>query len=236
MPFKFGIVGIIGKLLVRKTTVFHFVNHRIPFRERRWNKYLNNVFFFGTMTSSSQSASADWLSDNNGRMQPVVANQRRQRFSGRNGLNSHFCVSFCNVKNDGRFLGWSVFQAHMQESATTKERSEFASCWFRHDLPTLDWYSVFFLFYLLSFASLAMAKTEEFEEKIKRSTSCKEVENSDTVTAGSGSVDVDEELPQPKKKAIFASTKKKALFVAQGFCALLRWPLRSARVCFKFLL
>ena len=43
------------------------------------------------------------------------ANQRRVRCSGHNGLNRcnrHFCVFFAT--NDGRFLGWSVFQAHMQ--------------------------------------------------------------------------------------------------------------------------
>ena len=99
------------------------------------------------------------------------------------------------------FLGGVSFRLTCN-SATTKKRSEFASCWFRHDLPTLD-RCFFFLFYLLSFASLAfsveeleslnviiiirvscvnwldndmwyMAKTEEFEEK--RGKSCEEVE------------------------------------------------------------
>ena len=49
MPLKFGIVG---KLLVRRT------RESFPFRERRWHIWI---------TSSSQSASADWLSDSNGR-------------------------------------------------------------------------------------------------------------------------------------------------------------------------
>ena len=90
-------------------------------------------------------------------------------------------------------------------SATTKKRSE----WLQvagFDTIFQRWRGFFFLFHLLSFASLAfsmeeleslivtiiiirvscvnwldhcmlyMAKTEEFEEKIKRSTSCEEVE------------------------------------------------------------
>ena len=47
------------------------------------------------------------------------------------------------------FLGGVSFRLTCN-STTTKERGEFASSWFWHDLPTLDWY--FFLFYLLSFA------------------------------------------------------------------------------------
>ena len=56
MPLKFGIVG---KLLVRRTS------ESFPFRERRWHIWI---------MSSSQSASADWLSDSNGRsLWPISA-------------------------------------------------------------------------------------------------------------------------------------------------------------------
>ena len=47
------------------------------------------------------------------------------------------------------FLGGVPFRPTCN-SATTKERSQFSSCWFRHDLPTFDWYFLF-LFYLRSF-------------------------------------------------------------------------------------
>ena len=97
MPLKFGIVG---KLLVRRT------RESFPFRERRWHIWI---------TSSSQSASADWLSDSNGRsLWPTSAAygaaatiaQRSQPFQ------PSFLRFF--VTNDSRLLGWSVFQAHMQ--------------------------------------------------------------------------------------------------------------------------
>ena len=56
MPLKFGIVG---KLLVRRT------RESFPFRERRWHIWI---------TSSSESASADWLCDSNGRsLWPISA-------------------------------------------------------------------------------------------------------------------------------------------------------------------
>ena len=178
MPLKFGIVG---KLLVRRT------RESFPFRERRWHIWI---------TSSSQSASADWLSDSNGRsLWPISAAYGA-------AATTVSTVSTVIFAFDGRFLWWSVFQAHMQ-LCNDVEKSEFASWWFRHDLPTLGRF--FFLFYLLSFASPAfsmeelesliviiiirvscanwldyymsyMAKTEEFEEKIKRTTSCEEVE------------------------------------------------------------
>ena len=56
------------------------------------------------------------------------------------------------------FLGGVSFRLTCN-SAATKKRSEFASRWFRHDLPTLDRF-FFFLFYLLSFASLAFSMEE----------------------------------------------------------------------------
>ena len=56
MPIKFGIVG---KLLVKHT------RENFPSRERRWHIWI---------TSSSQSPSADWLSDSNGRsLWPISA-------------------------------------------------------------------------------------------------------------------------------------------------------------------
>ena len=56
MPLKFGIVG---KLLVRRT------RESFPFRERRWHIWI---------TSSSQSASADWQSDSKrGSLWPISA-------------------------------------------------------------------------------------------------------------------------------------------------------------------
>ena len=119
------------------------------------------------------------------------------------------------------FLGGVSFRLTCN-SATTKKRSEFASCWFQHDLPMLDRF--FFPFYLLSFSSLAFSM-EELEsliviiiirvscansgliitcstwrkrKNLKKSLSearvAKKSKSSDTVTAGSGSVGVDEEF------------------------------------------
>ena len=135
-----------------------------------------------------------------------MANQRRVRWSDHNGLNRsnrHFCVFFYFATNDDRFLGlgWSVFQAHMQLCNDEEKGVNLQVAGF--DTIFQRWTGFFFLFYLLSFASLAfsveelesliviiiirvscanwlddymwyMAKTEEFEEK--RSTSCEEVE------------------------------------------------------------
>ena len=90
MPLKFGIVE---KLLVRRT------RESFPFRERRWHIWI---------TSSSQSASADWLSDSNGRsLWPISAAYGA-------AATTVSTVSTVIFAFDGRFLGWSVFQAHMQ--------------------------------------------------------------------------------------------------------------------------
>ena len=76
MPLKFGIVG---KLLVKRT------RQSFPFRERRWHIWI---------MSSSQSASADWLSDSNGRsLWPISAAYLRcSDHNGLNRFNRHFCV------------------------------------------------------------------------------------------------------------------------------------------------
>ena len=94
MPLKFGIVG---KLLVRRT------RESFPFRERRWHICI---------TSSSQSASADWLSDSNGRsLWPISAEYGAAATTVSTVSTDIFAFFFAN---DGRFLGWSVFQALMQ--------------------------------------------------------------------------------------------------------------------------
>ena len=97
MPLKFGIVG---KLLVRRT------RQSFPFRERRWHIWI---------TSSSQSASADWRSDSNGRsLWPISAEYGAAATTVSTVSTVTFAFFFFFFANDGRFLGWSVFQAHMQ--------------------------------------------------------------------------------------------------------------------------
>ena len=138
MPLKFGIVG---KLLVRRT------RESFPFRERRWHIWI---------TSSSQSASADWLSDSNGRsLWPISAAYGAAATTV--STVSTVIFAFFLWQMTAAFLGGVSFRLTCN-SAATKKRSEFASCLFRHDLPTLDRF--FFLFYLLSFASLAFSMEE----------------------------------------------------------------------------
>ena len=118
-----------------------------PFRERRWHIWI---------TSCSQSASADWLSDSNGRsLWPISAAYGA-------AATTVSTVSTVILRLTAAFLGGVSFRLTCN-SATMKKRSEFASWWFRHDLPTL--YRFFFLFYLLSFASLAFSM-EELESLI----------------------------------------------------------------------
>ena len=95
MPLKFGIVG---KLLVRRT------RESFPFRERRWHIWI---------TSSSQSPSADWLSDSNGRSLWPISAAYGAAATTVSTVSTVIFAFFC-VTNDSRFLGWSVFQAHMQ--------------------------------------------------------------------------------------------------------------------------
>ena len=97
MPLKFGIVG---KLLVRRT------RESFPFRERLGGVIFeqrlldNQRALIGcptvTVTACGQSAP-----------RTVQRPQRSQPFQ------PSFCVFFF-ATNDGRFLGWSVFLAHMQ--------------------------------------------------------------------------------------------------------------------------
>ena len=141
MSLKFGIVG---KLLVRRT------RESFPFRERKWHIWI---------TSSSQSASADWLSDSNGRSLWPISAAYGAAATTVSTVSTVIFAFFCMT---AAFLGGVSFRLTCN-SATTKKRSEVASCWFRHDLPTLDRF--FFLFYLLSFASLAFSM-EELESLI----------------------------------------------------------------------
>ena len=149
-----------------------------------------------------------------------MANQRRVRCSGHNGLNRfnrHFCVSLQQMT--AAFLGGVSFRLTCN-SATTKKRSEFASCWFRHDLPTLD---RFFFFIFICSASLhqpsvwkssshsssssssesvaptgltcsTWRKRKNLKKRLSEARVAKKSKTSDTVPAGSGSVGVDEEF------------------------------------------
>ena len=139
MPLKFGIVG---KLLVRRT------RETFPFRERRWHIWI---------TSSSQSASADWLSDSNGRsLWPISAAYGA-------AATTVSTVSTVIFAFDGRFLGWSVFQAHMQ--LCNDEEKEWICKLMVSTRSSKVGQVFFFLFYLLSFASLAFSM-EELESLI----------------------------------------------------------------------
>ena len=133
MPLKFGIVG---KLLVRRT------RESFPFRERRWHIWI---------TSSSQSASADWLSDSNGRSLWPISAAYGAAATAVSTVSTVSCVFLQQMT--AAFLGGVSFKLTCN-SATTKKRSEFASCWFRHGLPTLDRFFFSFLFAQLRFTSL----------------------------------------------------------------------------------
>ena len=143
MPLKFGIAG---KLLVRRT------RESFPFRARRWHIWI---------TSSSQSASADWLSDSNGRsLWPISA--AYGAVAPTVSTVSTVIFAFFFATNDGRILGWSVFQAHMQ--LCNDEEKEWI-CKLLVSTRSSNVEHVFFLFYLLSFASLAFSM-EELESLI----------------------------------------------------------------------
>ena len=126
MPLKFGIVG---KLLVRRN------RESFPFRERRWYIWI---------TSSSQSASADWLSDSNGRSLWPISAAYGAAATTVSTVSNVILRFFFLQQITAAFLGGVSFRLTCN-SATTKKRSEFASCWFRHDLPTLDRFFFFFI-------------------------------------------------------------------------------------------
>ena len=102
----------------------------------------------------------------------------------------------------------------MQESATTKERSEFAIAGF--DTIFQRWTGIQFFFFFTYSASLhwPWRKRKNLKKRLSEARAAKKSKSSDTDTAGSGSVDVDEELPQPKKKKRFLpQPPQKAIFL-----------------------
>ena len=205
MPLKFGIVE---KLLVRRT------RESFPFRKRRCHIWT---------TSSSQSASADWLSDSNGRsLWPISAAYGAAATTVSTVSTVILRFFFFFATNGGRFLGWSVFQAHMQ--LCNDEEKEWI-CKLLVSTRSSNVGQFFFLFYLLSFASLAFSmpgkssshsssssssesvaptgltitcstwrKRKNLKKRLSEARVAKKSKSSDTVTAGSGSVAVDEEF------------------------------------------
>ena len=142
MPLKFGIVG---KLLVRRT------RESFPFRERRWHIWI---------TSSSQSASADWLSDSSGcSLWPISAayGAAATTVSTVSTVISGVLLFFCKW----RPLSWA--ECLSGSHATLQRRRKEWICKLRMLVSTRSsnvGRTGFFPFYLLSFASPAFSMGE----------------------------------------------------------------------------
>ena len=142
MPLKFGIVG---KLLVRRT------RESFPFRERRWHIWI---------TSSSQSASADWLSDSNGRSLWPISAAYRAAATTVSTVSTVIFAFFCDKWQP---LSW--VECLSGSHATLQRRRKGVNLQVAGFDTIFQRWTGFFLFYLLSFASLAFS-VEELEPLI----------------------------------------------------------------------
>ena len=159
-----------------------------PFHERRWHIWI---------TSSSQSASADWLSDSNGRsLWPISAAYGAAATT----VSTVSTVNFAFFCNKWGPLSW--VECLSGSHATLQRRRKECICKLLVSTRSSNVGQILFSSFL--FASLAfsmaelesliaiiiirvscanwldyymyyMAKTEEFKEEIKRNTSCEEV-------------------------------------------------------------
>ena len=149
-------VGLCKEIFARKHTATHKPTSAqplsAPLQLPAWHTSNNRLWSplglrpSGAITSSSQSPSADWLSDSNGRsLWPISAAFGSAAATVSTVLTVTFAFLFATYKKTAAFLGGVSFRLTCN-STTTKELGEFASSWFWHDLPTLDWYFFSVLF------------------------------------------------------------------------------------------